>query len=293
MSQPPKQQEPQEYEIRTTSRLVLLDVSVKDPAGEIVSGLTSENFHVFEDGRRQQITQYAHADTPVTIGLVVDASGSMRPKQPEVITAALTFIAASNPQDEIFVINFNEQPRRGLPEIMLFSDDIQQLRAALWRGAPEGRTALYDAIERALHHLDYGRRDKKSLVVISDGGDNISAHKRADVVHHVLDSVATLYTIGIFDENDPDRNPAALTRIAHISGGSAYFPKKLDEIIPICRDIARDIRTRYTIGYVPQAGNRVSERHIKVLASLNGRKLVVRTRTSYLFTPDIAEVESK
>jgi len=289
-----RNQESREYTIRTTSRLVLLDVSVKDSTGGFVSELASQNFKVYEDGKPQQITQFAHADVPVTVGLVVDESGSMRRKQPEVITAALQFIHASNPQDEIFVINFNEKPRRGLPDIQLFSDSAEQLRAALWRGVPEGRTALYDAIEMALHQLDYGRRDKKTLIVISDGGDNVSANKLQAVMHDVLDSVATIYTIGIFDEDDPDRNPGVLNRLAHVSGGNAYFPKKLEEIVPICRVIARDIRTRYTIGYIPRVENRISERHIKVAArSENGQKLIVRTRASYLFTPDTDEAQRK
>ncbi len=284
-----KGQEPGEYTIRTTSRLVLLDVSVKDSAGGLVSGLGQANFEVYEDGKRQQITQFAHADIPVTVGLAVDESRSMRSKQPEVITAALAFIEASNPQDEIFIVNFNERPRRGLPDELLFSGDIRQLRAALWRGAPEGRTALYDAIEMSLHQLDMGRRDKKTLIVISDGGDNVSTHSLAEVMRHVLDSVATIYTIGIYDDQDPDKNPGVLRRIAHISGGGAYFPKKLDQIVPICRDIARDIRTRYTIGYVPVAADRDTERHIRVVArAANGQKLTVRTRTSYLFTADTA-----
>lgn len=288
------QKEPQEYTIRTTSRLVLLDVSVKDIAGGLVSGLSSENFKVYEDGKLQRITQFAHADTPVTIGLVVDESGSMLPKRMEVIAAAVEFIQASNPQDEIFVINFNEAPRRGLPEMMLFSDDIRQLQAALWRGDPQGRTALYDAIDMAVHHLDYGRRDKKTLVVISDGGDNVSAHTFKDVMRHVLETASTIYTIGIFDEDDPDRNPGILNRIAHVSGGGSYFPHKLTEIVPICREIAKDIRTRYTIGYVPTEGNQKSERHIRVVAaSPDGRKLTVRTRTSYLFTPDQSEGASQ
>lgn len=290
-SQPPSgQQDSRQYTIRTTSRLVLLDVSVKDANGGLISGLAKQNFEVFEDGKPQQITQFAHADVPVTVGLVVDESGSMRHKQPEVITAALAFIHASNPQDEVFVINFNEKPRRGLPDIQLFSDDAEQLRAALWRGVPEGRTALYDAIEMALHQLDFGRRDKKTLVVISDGGDNVSTHQLEDLLHDVLQSVATIYTIGIFEEDDPDQNPKVLNRIAGISGGSAYFPKKLDEIVPICRAIAKDIRTRYTIGYVPVAAENASERHIKVVVrSENGQKLAVRTRSSYLFTPDIQQ----
>ena len=281
------QQESQEFTIRTTSRLVLLDVNVKDSAGGLVSGLAKQNFQIYEDGKLQQITQFADADVPVTVGLVVDESGSMRQKQPEVITAALAFIQASNPQDEVFVINFNEKARRGLPDIQLFSDDIEQLRAALWRGVPEGRTALYDAIEMALHQLDFGRRDKKTLVVISDGGDNISIRKLPDVMQEVMRSVATIYTIGIFDQDDPDQNPGVLNRIARLSGGRAYFPEKLDKIRQICREIAKDIRTRYTIGYIPAAEQKTAERHIKVVArSENGQKLEVRTRTSYLFTPD-------
>jgi len=274
--------ESEEFTIRTTSRLVLLDVSVKDAAGGFVSGLLKDNFKVYEDGKLQKITQFANADLPVTIGLVVDESGSMRKKRPEVITAALAFIQASNPNDEIFVINFNEYPQRGLPDTVLFSDDIQQLRSALWQGVPEGRTALYDAIMMGLNQLDMGRRDKKTLVVISDGGDNHSVSKLSEVTDYVLGSIATIYTIGIYDPDDPEKNPDVLRKLARVSGGSAHFPEKLEEIVPICRQIAKDIRTRYTIGYVPpNEGKR--ERHIKVVASAEGGKLIVRTRTSYWF----------
>ncbi len=277
----------QDYTIRTTSRLVLLDVSVKDSDGGFVSGLTKDNFKVFENGKPQEITQFANADIPVTVGLVVDESGSMRPKKAHVVTAALEFIQASNPQDEIFVINFNERARRGLPDIVPFTDDLNMLRAALWNGVPEGRTALYDAIEMALHQLDMGRRDKKTLVLISDGGDNISQSKLPDVMHDVLTSAATIYTIGIFDEDDMDKNPGVLERLARVSGGSAYLPKTLEEVGPICRQIAKDIRTRYTIGYIPTVDNGKPERHVKVSASAPNRaKLIVRTRTSYIFATD-------
>jgi Ca-activated chloride channel family protein len=283
-----KQQEPQQdFTIRTTSRLVLLDVSVKDSEGGFVSDLTRDNFKVFENGKLQEISQFANADIPVTVGLVVDESGSMRPKKAQVVTAAVAFIQASNPQDEIFVINFNERPRRGLPDIVPFTDDVNMLRAALWNGIPEGRTALYDAIEMALHQLEMGRRDKKTLVIISDGGDNISTHKFPEVMHDVLASLATIYTIGIFDDDDPDKNPSVLEKLAHVSGGSVYFPKALDEVAPICRQIAKDIRTRYTIGYIPNTDNGKPERHVKVVASAsNHAKLMVRTRTSYIFSDD-------
>jgi Ca-activated chloride channel family protein len=124
-------------------------------------------------------------------------------------------------------------------------------------------------------------------VVISDGGDNISRHKFPDVMHDVLASLATIYTIGIFDDDDPDKNPTVLEKLAHVSGGGVYFPKSLDDVAPICRQIAKDIRTRYTIGYIPTADNGKPERHVKVVASAPNRaKLIVRTRTSYIFTPD-------
>jgi Ca-activated chloride channel family protein len=283
----------QDFTIRTTSRLVLLDVSVKGKDGGFVSGLAQDNFKVYENGKLQQITQFANADIPVTVGILVDESGSMRPKRSEVIAAAVEFIKGSNPQDEVFVINFNEKARHGLPDTVLFSDNINQLRAALWQGIPEGRTALYDAIEMALHQTDMGRRDKKTLLVISDGGDNISMHKLPDVMHDVLESIVTIYTIGIFDEDDPEANPSVLKQLSQVSGGGSYFPKTLDEVVPICRQIAKDVRTRYTIGYIPEMNNGKPERQIKVLASSDGQKMMVRTRTRYLFSPDSVAAEQK
>jgi Ca-activated chloride channel family protein len=285
-SQPAKQkQEDQGYTIRTTSRLVLLDVSVKSSGG-FVTGLTKDDFKVSEDGKPQQISQFGAADQPVTVGIVVDESGSMGPKRTEVITAALQFIQASNPHDELFVINFNEKARRGLPDKVPFSDDIKQLGAALWRGVPQGRTALYDAIEMGLNQLELGRRDRKAMVVIGDGGDNVSLRTLPEVMHEVLSSPVTIYTIGIFDEDDKDKNPSVLKKLAQVSGGGAYFPQTLQEVIPMCRQIAKDIRERYTIGYIPSVEGKLV-RHIKVDAfAANHKRLSVRTRNGYMFTPD-------
>ncbi len=281
-------EEPADFTIRTTSRLVLLDVSVKDAAGGFVSGLSRENFKVYENGKPQQITQFANADIPVTVGIAVDESGSMRRKRQEVITAALVFNQASNPKDEMFIVNFNEKPRRGLPDEVLFSDNVQQLRLALYQGLPEGRTALYDAIEMSLNQLEFGRRDKKTLVIISDGGDNHSYHKFEDVMRDVLQSAATIYTIALYDEDDPESNAGVLKKLAQVSGGAFYHPQTLEEIVPICRQIAKDIRTRYTIGYVPETEGK-AERHIKVVAlSADHPRLNVRTRTTYTFSDKVA-----
>ena len=277
----------QPFTLRATAELVLLDVSVKSVTGESVSGLTKSNFTVYEDGKLQTVSHFGSEDVPVTAGLVIDTSGSMRPKSAEVVTAAMAFIGASNRSDEIFVVHFSDHVSLGLPANIPFTGDLDQLRAALWRGIPQGRTALNDAIVLSLKHLELGRRDRRTLVLVSDGGDNSSVHVADDVMRKVLESRATIYTIGIIDESEPERNPALLRRIAQVSGGEAYFPKQLAEVTGISLQIASDIRARYTIGYVPvRFGERGSLRKITVTASApNGHKLVVHTRTGYVLPP--------
>jgi Ca-activated chloride channel homolog len=277
--------EQSDFTIRSDVRLVLLDVSVKNRQGNLVSGLSKDNFSVFENGRPQRITVFANEDLPVTVGILVDESFSMRTKREDVLTAAQTFIEESNSHDEIFVLNFNDRVTRGLPERMLFSDNIQQLRSALHRGTPQGKTALNDAIVAGLKQLELGKRDKKALIVISDGGDNASEHKRADMLNMVEKSIATIYTIGIYDTDDPDRAPGILRELARNSGGEAYFPADPAEMVPVCRRIAKDMRARYTMGYLPQAENGAgSVRHIRVHATApGGAKLVARTRSSYRY----------
>jgi len=272
-------------QLRSEARLVLLDVSVKDSAGGFVSGLSQENFNILENGRRQPITVFDSGDVPVTVGILVDESGSMKLKRSEVLTAAETFIAESNRQDEVFVLNFNDRVVRGLPGDTLFSDDVQQLRAALHRGNPVGRTALNDAVVAGLKQLESGMREKKTLVVISDGGDNMSNHSRRETLEMVESSVATVYAIGLFEPDDPDRDPGILRHFAKIIGGEAYFPASVSEMVPVCRRIAKDIRTRYTIGYVPpedKGAKPLRSINVRVSAPGHGR-LVVRARSSYRY----------
>jgi Ca-activated chloride channel family protein len=278
-------EEQSDYTIRSNVRLVLLDVSVKDREGGFVSGLSKDNFAVFENGRTQRITAFASDDLPVTVGILVDESFSMTSKRADVLTAAQTFIEESNPRDEVFVLNFNDKVSRGLPDRVLFSGNVQQLRSALHRGIPEGRTALNDAIVAGLLQLELGRRDKKALVVISDGGDNASRHKRREMLDMVERSVATVYTIGLSDADDPDRDPGILRELAKVSGGEAYFPASPSGMVSVCRRIAKDIRTRYTIGYIPQTENGASPlRHIRVRVSApRHARLSARTRSSYLY----------
>ena len=155
---------------------------------------------------------------------MVDNSGTMRPKRPEVIAAALAFARSSNPEDQMFVVHFNENVSFGLPDNMPFTDKVDQLELALSRIAADGMTALYDAVAAALDHLKQGNRDKKVLIVISDGGDNASKQKLDQIMAMAGQSDAIIYTIGIFDANDPDRNPRALKQLAKATGGEAFLP---------------------------------------------------------------------
>jgi Ca-activated chloride channel family protein len=282
VAQPPAARDSAGFIISTDVELVILDASVTDANGGSVSGLERDNFQVYEDKKLQNIKHLSHADNPVTIGLVVDDSGSMRSKRSEVVTAALTLVRASNPHDEVFVLNFNDKVRWGLPSTVPFTDDIQMLRDALMKGESQGRTALYDALSDSLQHLSLGRMDKKTLVVMSDGGDNASKLPWSDVLTRVQKSQATIYTIDIFDENDPDRHPDILRKLAQVSGGQYFRIEKLPEIEAVCRTIAADIRSRYTIAYAPSHLDSGPSTHIvKVTASTPSRRLIVHTRTQY------------
>jgi Ca-activated chloride channel family protein len=278
----PKQSGP--YAIRTNVDLVVLRATVRNRQGAPVSGLKKESFAVYEDKVLQQVESFSQDDIPVTIGLVIDSSGSMRPKRSDVISAALAFVRSSNPEDQVFVVNFNEHVSLGLPANTPFTSNAAQLEKALSRNVISGMTALYDAIATALEQLQKGKWDKKVLIVVSDGGDNASKRNLAQVMTTVNQSNAVIYTMGIFDETDEDRNPRVLRQLSRASGGEAFFPKTLQGILPICEQIAHDIRSQYTITFVPT--NRKQDgayRAIDVKAheTPGGRRLSVITRAGY------------
>ncbi len=284
---PPLQSDPgAPYTIQVNVDVVVLRATAQDRKNVLVSGLNQDNFQVYEDGALQSIKYFSHEDVPVTVGLVVDNSGSMQPKRPDVMLAALAFARSSNPQDQMFVINFNEKVSFGLPENTPFTDQVTQLEVALSRAAPKGETALYDAVAAALEHLKNGTRDKKVLIIVSDGGDNASKHKLTEIMALVAQANVIIYTIGIFDNEDADRNPGVLKRLAKDTGGEAFLPESLKDVTPICERIARDIRSQYTIAYVPTNRKRDgTHRVIQVKASAPGHgRLLVRTRTGY-FAP--------
>jgi len=272
------------FAIRTDVDLVVLRATVRDHKGAPVAGLSKEDFQVFEDKVPQQIESFSHEDVPVTVGLVIDNSGSMRAKRSDVINAALAFARASNSEDQVFVVNFNEHVSMGLPGNEPFAGSQEQLEMALSKNKADGMTALYDAMVIALDQLKKGKWDKKVLIVISDGGDNASNHTLAQVLSTVNQSSAIIYTMGIFDIDDEDRNPGVLKQLSRISGGEAFLPESLEEILPICQQIAHDIRNQYTITYAPT--NRKSDgtyRAIDVKARNTSERghLHVSTRAGY------------
>jgi VWFA-related protein len=193
------------------------------------------------------------------------------------------FARSSNPQDQMFVVNFNEHVRFALPDNKPFTDRPGQLQVALSRIKADGKTALYDAIAAALEHLKCGDRDKKVLIVISDGGDNASRHNLDQIMTAARQSDAIIYTLGLFDQDDPDKHPHVLQHLARETGGEAFLPESLNEVVPICRQIARDIRNQYTIAYIPTNQKQDGTyRAIQVKAEApHRRRLFVRTRTGY------------
>ncbi len=272
------------YAIRKNVDLVVLQATVRDRKGATVSGLNMEDFQVFEDKVPQQIESFSHEDVPVTVGLVIDNSGSMRSKRNDVVAAAMAFVRSSNPADQIFVVNFNEHVSMGLPANLLFTDNAALLETALSRNAISGMTALYDAIAVGLEQLKKGKWDKKVLIVVSDGGDNASKRTLAQALTMVNQSSAVIYTMGIFDENDEDRNPHVLKQLSNASGGEAFFPRTLHDILPFCEQIAHDIRSQYTITFAPTNKKQdASYRKIEVKAreAVGGRRLSVITRSGY------------
>jgi VWFA-related protein len=223
------------------------------------------------------------------MGIVIDNSGSMRDKVEQVRTAALSFVKVSNPQDESFVVNFNDEFY--LDTVRDFTSDINELRDALDRIDSRGSTGLYDALIGSLDHLKKGRKDKKVILVISDGLDNASRRSLEDAVREAQRSDAVIYAIGIFSDDDLRQNRSqmrkargALDELTTATGGLAFFPDSADETEALCTQIAHDIRNQYTLGYSPTNLSRDGKfRQVKVeLNPPKGMgKLTVRTRTGY------------
>lgn len=285
------------FRIAVDVALVVLHATVTEPDGGYVHNLVEQDFQVLEDGVPQRIRLFKNEDVPVTVGLVIDHSSTMRPKLAEVSAAARTFVRASNREDEVFVVNFNERVALGLPGAIRFTNNTSVLENAITTMPTGGMTALYDAIAKALEESRAGSKDRKVLIVVSDGGDNASARSLNQVMKLAAQSSAIIYTVGLFDEGDPDRNPGVLKRLADATGGEAFLPDRANEVAPICGRIARDIRHQYTIGYVPaKLAHDSVYRAIRVRAQAKGHgRLLVRTRAGYMpgSEPRLDETQAK
>ncbi|HWG48222.1 MAG TPA: VWA domain-containing protein [Candidatus Acidoferrales bacterium] len=261
---------------------VTLHATVLDRNHHIVTDLGERDFTVYENGEPQQIKDFRREDVPVSIGILVDNSGSMRTKRNAVSKAVVNLVQASNPNDEVFVVNFNDEPYLDQD----FTNQIPQMKEALDRVDSRGGTALYDAVYAAADHLAKAAKlQKKILLVVTDGEDNESRMSLEEAIRAVQnDSGPEIYTIGILgDEGKQRRAKRALEALSIQTGGVAFFPRNLDEVDEISRAVAHDIRNQYSITYKPtNPQSNGGWREVKVVAHASGyRDLEVRTRKGY------------
>jgi len=258
---------------------VVLHATVVDASGRLVTSLDRNAFSVFQNGAAEQITSFRREDVPVAMGIVIDNSGSMRDKRDRVNQAVLNLIRASNPQDEVFVVNFGQNSYLDQD----FTSDVNLLQAALHRVSTRGSTALYDAVVASANHLRNNRQlNKKVLLVVTDGQDNMSRETLQEAMRDLQPSKGvTVYAVGLTDEGFTPAAREALQRLATTTGGVAFFPQSLDEVDSITRTVAHDIRSQYTLAYKPP-GSEKGYQTIRVEArSPQGGQLTVRTRTGY------------
>jgi Ca-activated chloride channel homolog len=282
------------YVIRKDVDEVLLHATVVDDKQHIVTNLDRNAFSVFEDGKQQKIVSFRHEDIPVSMGIVIDNSGSMREKRTKVNQAALNLVRSSNPDDEVFVVNFNDEYYLDQD----FTNDLLKLKEALEKIDAKGGTALYDALEAsALHLKQDARLERKVLFLVTDGEDTASRDTLEQAVKQLQEENGpSVYAIGILgDEEHPKRARRALEIIAQRTGGVAFFPGTLDEVDEISRQVAHDIRNQYTIGYKPTNPKATGGfRTIRVEAKAPGhKKLMVRTKSGYYARAEPAAAGAK
>jgi len=271
--------------IKVDVNLVVLHTSVFDDRGKFVDGLTQDNFRVFEDKVEQKLSVFKREDIPVSMGLVIDNSGSMRDKRPRVNEAALTLVQASNPQDEAFVVNFNDDFYLDLDKD--FTNSVPELKEALERIDARGSTALYDAIIGSLDHLKKGTKEKKVLLIVTDGEDNTSRNTLEKTIREIQKTDTVIYTIGLLSQESKKSAKTArraLVSIAQASGGVAYFPEDVADVHSICEQVAHDIRHQYTLAYYPSNAARdgtFRSVHVDIIPPRGHGKLTGRTRNGY------------
>ena len=272
---------------------MVLHATVVDDKQHMITNLEKSAFTVYEDGKPQAITSFRHEDIPVAMGIVIDNSGSMREKRQKVNAAALNLVRSSNPQDQVFVVNFNDEYYLDQE----FTSNINSLKEALEKIEARGGTALYDAVVASADHLKKNARlERKVLFVVTDGEDNASRESLEQAVRRLQEENGpTVYAIGLLGEERARRARRALETMSERTGGIPFFPKTLDEVDAISRTVAHDIRNQYTIGYKPATPKSAGGyRTIKVEAKAHGHgKLTVRTKSGYYAAQQRASVETR
>ena len=269
---------------KARSDLVVLNVAVTDARGGFVSGLPRDAFKIIDEGQPQKIEFFAEQDAPATIGLLIDASGSMLENRDRVIAGITEFARASHPDDEFLPLIFNEQMTSVLSHGR-FTSDPMELRDVLTATlAARGRTAFHDALAEAVGEAGRGRYERKVLIVLSDGGDNASKLSLDQAFDRVLASNVVIYSIALIDPLALDKNPKALRRLADGTGGLAFEPANVSVVSRAFQSIAHDIRSRYTVAYAPPDSKTDGRlRRVRVVIESPGRTgLKVRTRTGYI-----------
>lgn len=276
-----------EYLLSVDVELVVLHTTVVDRQGHVVSDLRQEHFRVYEDNVRQELSVFRQEDLPLTVGLVIDNSGSMYKDKDQLRRAALTFVETSNPLDEVFVVNFNDDYYLDLGPGRDFSSDIHELKEALEKTDTRGGTALWDALRASIDHSKRGTRQKRVLLIISDGVDRYSRTKYDPLLRYAQQSEAAAYIVmlrGNEEGRDWKRARRQLRKLADVSGGEIYFPLSIEQVESICRKIAHDIRNQYILAYYP--ANRARDGsyrtvRVEIKGPKNLGKVVARTRTGY------------
>ncbi|HTQ53874.1 MAG TPA: VWA domain-containing protein [Bryobacteraceae bacterium] len=270
----------QQPTFRAESRLVVLNVSVFDAQGRVVHDLPMSAFTVYEDGVKQVITSFRQEDVPISLGLIIDSSASMTNKRDLVASAAVAMVKASNPEDEVFIINFNEHAVLARE----FTNNIGELENALHGIDSKGETAMRDALLLGIEHLrHHARRDKKVLVVVTDGEDNSSSETQAHLVETAQKNSVIIYAIGLLSAEEPQSAARArkqLEELTEQTGGRAWFPNDVSAISSITPEIAHEIRNQYILAYTPSnLATDGTYRRIRVEVNVPG--VAVQTRSGY------------
>lgn len=279
---------------RADTRIVVCHTTVIDKAGHLVTTLPQSAFTVYENKVKQEIRKFKREDVPVSLGLVIDNSGSMRNNLAKVKAAALALIKDSNRDDEIFIVNFNDTAYLDNPKDKDFTNDIAELETALSRLDARGGTAMRDAIDMSIQHLNKAHRDKKVLVVITDGNDNSSIVSLERIVKSAHQSDVLIYGVALLSEEErreAGRARRALNDLAEATGGKSFFPKDVEQVDAIAHLVAKDIRSQYIIEYSPSKSAMDNTfRAIRITAKAPGNP-TVRTRSGYYATPDVKTTE--